>query len=257
MGDGPGRPVATLQGHSGGVWSVALSADGRLVASGGGDGTVRLWETGSGRLVASLEGHSGGVYSVALSADGRLVASGSLEGTVRLWEVATGQRLATLAGVHQCGLVPGTFHGTGCWSVALGKGRYACGTLLPVSRWPAWRVTPVESTAWRCPRTGGWWRVRASMARCGCGRPTPDSPWPCCWGTPGPWPESGAIGGRALVASAGFDGTVRVWEASNGTCLRVLRPERRYERMDITRLTGVTMAQRSALLALGAIEHGE
>jgi hypothetical protein len=49
---------------------------------------------------------------------------------------------------------------------------------------------------------------------------------------------------------------VRLWEAGSGACLRVLRAERRYERMDITGLTGVTEAQRSALLALGAVERG-
>src|SRR5207248_826492 len=56
------------------------------------------------------------------------------------------------------------------------------------------------------------------------------------------------------VASGGFDGTVKVWETQSGTCLRTLRPERRYERMDITGLTGITDAQRTALLALGAID---
>lgn len=57
-----------------------------------------------------------------------------------------------------------------------------------------------------------------------------------------------------VVASGGFDGTVRVWESSTGTLLRILRPERRYERLNITGLTGITEAQRAALLALGAIE---
>jgi len=48
---------------------------------------------------------------------------------------------------------------------------------------------------------------------------------------------------------------VRLWEASSGRCLRTLRAERRYERMDITGLTGITDAQRTALLALGAVER--
>ena len=55
--------------------------------------------------------------------------------------------------------------------------------------------------------------------------------------------------------SGGYDGTVRLWEVSTGTCLRTLQPERRYERLDITRLTGVTEAQREALLTLGAVDH--
>ena len=58
----------------------------------------------------------------------------------------------------------------------------------------------------------------------------------------------------SLAVSAGLDGTVRLWDARSGAALRMLRPDRLYERMDVTGLTGVTAAQRAALVALGAVE---
>jgi len=84
------------QGHSGLVYAVALSHDGRLLASGGAEGMVKLWDTSSGQLLTTLRGHSGVVWSVALSRDARLLASGGDDGVLRLWDAESGLLQRTL-----------------------------------------------------------------------------------------------------------------------------------------------------------------
>jgi WD40 repeat protein len=65
-----------------------------------------------------------------------------------------------------------------------------------------------------------------------------------------------SLSADGLVAvSAGVDGTVRVWETGDGSLRHTLLADRRYERMDISDLAGITEAQRDALIILGAVDR--
>jgi WD40 repeat protein len=83
--------------HRGAIFHVALSPDGKTLATGGIDGTIRLWDVETGKLDKCLLGHGSYIYRLAWSPDGNTLASaGAFDATARLWDVKTGMLLRTL-----------------------------------------------------------------------------------------------------------------------------------------------------------------
>ena len=105
--------IATLSGHTDGIFSVALSPDGTTLASSSVDGTVKLWDVATKTNTATLRGDFK-VRSVAFSPDGTTLAAGlgdgdDADGTVMLWDVATKTNIASLGpatSVHSVAFSP-------------------------------------------------------------------------------------------------------------------------------------------------------
>ena len=90
----------TLEGHSKYVRSVAFSPDGKYVATGGDDKTIKLWEVSTKKVIKTLKGHVGEVTAVAFSPDGKYIVSGDNkeDSALKLWEVSSGREVRSLEG---------------------------------------------------------------------------------------------------------------------------------------------------------------
>ncbi|MCU0723752.1 MAG: serine/threonine protein kinase, partial [Planctomycetes bacterium] len=92
--------VLALTGHEDWVFALAFHPDGRTLASGGGDGLVKVWDLAAGRDRTSWMAHrekgavQGGVFALSWDAEGRRLVTGGGDGRVRVWDAPAGRLLA-------------------------------------------------------------------------------------------------------------------------------------------------------------------
>ena len=83
----------SLEGHTKPITSLSFSADGKRLASGSMDGSVRIWDAKTGSQLLTMEGHHAGVGRVLFSENGRGVVSADVTGTIKVWSTKTGAEI--------------------------------------------------------------------------------------------------------------------------------------------------------------------
>jgi WD40 repeat protein/transcriptional regulator with XRE-family HTH domain len=179
------RVLHTLTGHTQPVNDVAWSPDGATVASAGADNKIWLWDVAENRYRAVLHGHRSTVYRLAFTPESQYLLSGSEDRTIRVWEVCSGECVRLLQGYAIC--VYDLDWSPQSTHLVSGS---TDGQVLQ------WEVTG-EGTGRTLPRVLGahQWVV-----------------FGVAWGPDG-----------RLIASSGWDNSIRVWDATAGTCLQILR----------------------------------
>lgn len=88
----------TLRGHTDVIRSVAISPDGKQIATASHDKTAKVWDATTGRELMTLRGHTDWLMSVAYSSDGQRLVTASTDRTARVWDSATARSILTLKG---------------------------------------------------------------------------------------------------------------------------------------------------------------
>jgi WD40 repeat protein len=196
------------------VRALAMSPDGKLLASSGDDPTIQVWELETGKLVASLRDHTDWVLCLAFAPDGKALASGGYDGLVRLWDAGSGKKVRDLSAAP----------------VPPPKQPPEVSAVLSLAFSPDGKTVAIGSADGliRLANVADGKMVRA---------------------LPG---HTSAVAGLAfhpggkLLASAGKDRTVRLWDPTNGQALKVLEGHTAWVQGIVFVLHGTRLASVSA-----------
>ncbi len=199
------------------IGDLAFHPTGQYLATTSHEPAIDIWDLQTGECCQTLIGHQSENWTVAYHPQGDLLASGGEDNEVRLWHLPSGDCRAVLKG-HSAAISCVAFSPDGLYLVSTSKDRTV----------RVWVVATGE-----CIRTS---TNHTDLVNFVVFHPDPD---------------------RLLMATCSHDETIRLWDTDFWICVKVLRPQRMYEGMNITGVTGLTTAQLMALRELGAIESGD
>ena len=252
-----GQCLRVLRQHTNPVWSVDFSNDSRTLASGSDDQTIILWDITTGISMKTLRTPNTAVWSVAFSPDGTLLASGHEDCTIGIWNVVTGSYLRSLQG-HTGNVRSVTFSPDGTTLIS-GSGSADQTAKL-------WNVNTGECLQTLQGHTNFVKTVAFSPDGSTVATGSDDQTiklwdthtYHCLKTFHGHTDSVKSVRFspvEKILCSGGEDSMVKIWDINIGKCLKTLQSPRPYERMNITRVTGLTEAQKSTLMTLGAFEE--
>lgn len=184
------KPLSVLQGHEARVVNTAFHPTGDYVGSASFDGTWRLWDVATSTCLCIQEGHSKAVYALDFQDDGALVASGGLDAIGRVWDVRTGRTAMILDG-HAREILAIDFHPTA---------QHQCATASGDDTVRIWDLRMLKSIYTIPAHTSSVSDIRFFQAST----------------------STNADANGLFLATAGYDGMVRIWSADNWQLLRSL-----------------------------------
>ena len=257
-----GEALRVLSGHTNQVWDISWSPDGHRIASGSSDSTVRVWDIQTGEAINILPGHTDWVtavsYAPSLDLNNHpeaLLASCSVDGSIRLWDLQTGTCLKVLKYDTNHTLLALSF-APDSRQIAVGSDDYSI---------YLWDVEQSECCLVLSGHTNRIWTVSwspdgnilASGSEDGTVRLWDAAQGTCLKVLQGHtnkvWSVAWSPCGTTLL-SGSTDDIIKLWDIDTGECTSTFRSDRLYEGMNIAGTTGLTLAQRAALLALGSVE---
>jgi WD40 repeat protein len=249
-----GQYFKTLKGHASLINAIVFDRTGELLVTGSCDNTAKLWHLESEQCLQTFQGHTNWIWAVALSPNDRTLATASGDATAKLWDIATGECLKTLRG-----------HSGQIWTVAFSPNGQIVATGSDDCLIKLWDVNTGESLTDLQAHTNGIKSVAFSSDGQILASGSDDRtirlwhlPTNTCiktlTGHEGRvWAIAFTPDGENLI-SGSQDSTIKFWHIDTGASWKTLKPNEIYKDMNITAVTGLTEAQRSALLSLGAVE---